>query len=552
MPDPGAAGSGAPALPRGRVRRLRCAAGWAVAAVAAWWLFWNPVESETLLRALPARSEVVAFVRNVAGQEKALLSNPAFEEAVRAFGEDPDDLREENGGVYATLFWLTGPRSALSLVPEPGECGGLGWYLAGASAVGWKTKALEFLWRVKYVPFLGPLKTADDGTRYMEFRGKGFIPQNGIVLGLDIVDGVLVAVLAQDPTRVREVADRVRNADDSDAAPCLRAGNSPGWCKPARRHRLWASLGDSRAVLDLGPLGGPGLEFSAATDVFGPLPATLPLSETAPEMADSLAVPQDGTFLFAAGDVSPVADFLSPLFPLGTGGGAVWASAGPYSGRVSIVEAPSLRATLPLDAGHAADGRWIENAKAEIESATSFLKPRWRTAADGSVLLHFKNLKTNLFGETPDSDCAWMRAARGGARVEFGTHSGSAAAQDADARKDGTEVAQTLRGVLAEAVSENPDAAAVARIDFAALSDVARQTGALLALARRFGLSMDEAEAETTAYVLAGLVASRGLGTASLALLPGEPSGDSDLREARLEFRASGIADAGDGSAVAD
>ena len=508
--------------PRRRFAARRAAA--AVGGVAlAFWLFVHPASDEKLLLSLPRGSVVAALVRGLASQEKALLSNPAVEEALRAFGEDPDDVREENSGAYWTMFWLTGRRSALSIVPKDGECGELGFYLAGASAVGWKTRILEFLWRVKYVPFLGPLRTTPRGTRYMEFSGHGYLPEHGIVLGLDIVDGVLVAVLAEDPSLVEEVAARVRSGTPADAAPCLRAGSEPRWTATPLRHRVWidpsaAGLSASPFTLDLGPLGGPGLSFRAAFDdpSAGGSPLPPRLADFAPALEERLAVADDGAFFFAAGTLpaSPSLPFLGDASPACPGGpAAVWASGAPYAGRISIVEAPSIGAILPFPSAEGGADRPLDALKASLSAATQQLKPRWRTGRDGASLLHFKNLKTNLFGETPDDDCFWMRRAPGGSALECGTHFGSAAAQRADAASGAKTLASRLEGALREA----PHAHAVFAVDFAALADVARQAGALVALGRRFGLRMTDGEVRATGTALAAVAALRGLGNALFA-----------------------------------
>ena len=519
--------TGRPALRRRpSARRL---AWWLGGAALAFWFFVHPASDEKLLLALPRGSVAAAFVHGIALQEKALLRHPAVEEAIRAFGEDPEDIREENEGVFWTLFWLTGRRSALSIVPKDGECGGLGCYLAGASATGWKTRILELLWRVKYVPFLGPLRTTPNGTRYMEFDGHGYLPENGIVLGLDIVDGVLVAVLANDPSLVEEVAARVRTGNAGEAAPCLRVGDGPGWAATPMRHRVWldpASAFDFGVLglaapppftVDLGSLSGPGLSFRATfEDPSAPSPPPPPLAESAAALKGALDVSADGAFLFAAGTLppSPALPLLGEASPPCPGGAAaVWASGAPYAGRVSIVEAPSIGAVVPFPPAEGAADKALDALKASLSAATQSVKPRWRTAQDGTALLHFKNLKTNLFGETPDDDCLWMRRTADGALLACGTQFGSANAQRADAASGAT----TLSARLDEALREAPRAHSVFLVDFATLADTARQAGALVALGRRFGLQMTSGEVRATGVALAAIASLRGLGDAFFA-----------------------------------
>ena len=525
-----AAQAGATASEPQRSRKSRVAArtAAAVAAVAfSVWFFRHPADDEKLLDALPPSSSLVAFVRGIASQEKALLANPVVDEALRAFGEDPDHVREENSGTYWTLFWLTGPRSALSLVEKPGECGGIGWYLAGASAAGWKTKFLELLWRVKYVPFLGKLKTTERGTRYMEFKGHGYLPENGIVLGLDIVDGVLVATLAEDPSLVEELAARVRTGTRENRAPVLGAGNVRGWSGRGIRHRLWidpAAVGLDSApfTLDLGSLAGPGLLARAAFDdaePSGSVPAPN-LSDCSAALKEGLAVASEGTFLFVAGSLpsSPALPFFGGVFPPRPGGpAAIWASGAPYAGCISILEAPAVSGMVPIGSENGGADAPFDSTKAAVAAATTGLRPRWRVAGDGTALLHFKSLKTNLFGETPDADCCWMRRSRSGAFLEFGTHFGSATAQ-----REAAASGSTLAGTLDELLSADPLAESVAFVDCAKLSETASQAGALVELARRFGLRMTDAEAGATKTALSVVSALGGLGkvTASTRSVP--------------------------------
>lgn len=536
-------------MPRGDKRRpvlrgspgaLRCAGrvlACVIALFAARWLLWNPVSNETLLLALPQRSVAAALVRGIAFEEKALVEGGVFAEAVAAFGEDPQKIRENNSGTFATLFWLTGRRSAVAIVPEPGECAGLGFYLAGTSATGWKTKILEALWRIKFVPFLGPLRTTGNGTRYMEFSGHGFLPENKIVLGLDIVDGVLCAVLAQDPSRVEEVAARVRSARLENAAPCFGTGGGKKNFFAPIRHRAWISSGilpaeysalapESPVVVDFDSFKKPGLRFSAVFDAPETFSQTVALGEPGQNAAlDGALCPLEGLIFGFCGNVS------------GSGPVSIWASTAPFAGRLSIVEAPAVRSIVALGENVAAKD-WMARFKTDINARAAALKPRWRSGGEGAELLHFKNLRTNLFGETPDEDCSWMRGSGDGKAVFLGTHLGSAMAQDAACA--GLAEDKTLGHSLRKIAQADPSAFAVAHVDFSALSGAARSLGAIVALARRMGLKFDGQEASAIDGVLSALAAMRGLGVASISLskLP-EEDGDSTARMA-VAFDASG------------
>ncbi|MBQ3672806.1 MAG: hypothetical protein II924_04565, partial [Kiritimatiellae bacterium] len=239
----------------------------ALAAVALWF-FWYPADRRELYVAMPEGAVAAAYVRGVASEDDALYSHPVFTAAFEALGLDADRARRHNEGVYWTLYWLAGEHGVAALVPAENACGeGIDFYLAAASYVGWKARALEFLWRIKQVPFLGPLKTTAKGTRYMEFPHARELRERGIVLGLDIVDGVLVAAFATDPDRVIELADRVRDAKKTPLAPVFAAAGSPEpWREKAPlRHRVWCAglpgFGVPRMRLEVGSLRGPGAEL---------------------------------------------------------------------------------------------------------------------------------------------------------------------------------------------------------------------------------------------------------------------------------------------------
>ena len=165
-----AAGTDPATGPRAWARRHRKALRRGAIAAVALWFFWYPMDRAELFYALPERTAAAAYVRNLAMEDRALLRNPSFQYALRALGGDPEDAIDDNAGVFWTLYWLTGENSVVGVVPEEGECGGLGGYLAGASYVGWKARALELLWRIKWVPGLGPLRTTAKGTRWKPTR----------------------------------------------------------------------------------------------------------------------------------------------------------------------------------------------------------------------------------------------------------------------------------------------------------------------------------------------------------------------------------------------
>ena len=539
-------------------RHRRALRGGGLAALALWF-FWYPANRSELFYALPERTAVAAYVRGLASEDRALLRHPVFRHAARTFGADPDEILEDNSGLYWTLYWLTGENSVVGVVPEEGECAGLGGYLAGASYVGWKARALELLWRIKWVPGLGRLLTTEKGTRYMEFPHAHELYDNGIVLGLDIVDGVLVAVLAQDPDRVLELSERLSGGAKAwpHLAPCLEAGPTGGdpersaepWREVAKRHRVWIrpdALGpyamDLRpCTIDLGSFADPGLDLaleigrdapdSAATHDGSPLPT---LGDVPPPAGAFAGIPADAPFLFVAGTLPEgiAAELGDWAPPAGGGFAAAWMADRPYATRLSILEVPSLAFSLPADpAAGPIDAwwpAWFARLKAEAD-----LGLRDRAPDPATRLVRSKALE--LLGKTPDADCAFATQVPATGRLDLGLGWGAyrtlAAARPADG-------AETLGGVVEAARRDHPDAFLVARADFARLSGAGRNLVALARLAGRTGIRLDPALDETLRQVALGFEAARGLGFVEAVAGAADPARRAGLA---VRIRASGV-----------
>lgn len=232
-----------------RRRVLRLAALLAFAA----YFSWRPCRPESLFRAIPDDAFVATHHRNISSEWHALARHPMLIEALRAAGvEDPEELAEEEG-FQQTLFWLTGPRTVLGLSTMDGR-GPLSLLdaadedealsrlrLSGSSYVGWKRRPMEWLWRIRYVPGLGPLHVTENGTRYLVFKHGKLSKRLGMVLSLDMLDGNLLAVLSTDPNAVTGLVARVR----SEGGPAALFPNEP-WRSSGRatRNTIYLRPGD--------------------------------------------------------------------------------------------------------------------------------------------------------------------------------------------------------------------------------------------------------------------------------------------------------------------
>jgi len=538
-PDGGACAGSPPCRRRRRHLALVAVACVAVALLPSF-LFYRRDPGD-IFRALPGRTVAAAYLRGMASEERAALRHAAVREAIAAFGADPDETLEDNSGLYWTLFWLTGENSCLGVVPKAGECAGLGAYLAGASFTGWKARALELLWRVKWVPGLGRLRTTARGTRYMEFPHAHELFDNGIVLGLDIVRGNLVAVLAQDPDLVLELSARLSDSEPAPLASCFATvGDIPPWERIPKRHRLWIDVGATVSAASEALAATPG-----APDVEGLLAAT-PLSSlssagTVTLDLESFSVPgSDATLSFAsttleaeypAGSVPaalpspPVRDgtFLSASFacrPFSTpppdmtaagsnepsGAGTFCVSGAPNASHLAIVQVPSLEIFLPTTGAFPAlDAWWPSFFGGVKEQFGSFGRSlRDRQPSPAVRLVRAKALEP--LGRTPDADCAFADQSEPG-RFSFGLGW------------------KAHRAAPAAAAVSSPDEGALAALDadFARLCDEGRALLAVTRLAGAFGLRMTQRDADGLSLASAALGALRGLGTGRAVLRRAAP-----------------------------
>lgn len=218
-----------PSTPSRPINRRRRAVTIGILVAVAAFLSWRPCNEGLLYRVLPDNADVVSSHRNLASEWHALARHPMLIECLQSAGVDEAaDLADETG-FYQTLFWLTGSKTTLALeLPDGlrdsvGDLSSLaslasalssdtlpldGIRLSGASYVGWKRRPMELLWRIRYVPGLGPLDVTDSGTRYLVFRHSKTMRRLGLVLSLDMKDGHLLAVLSQDPDAVTSLVAR--------------------------------------------------------------------------------------------------------------------------------------------------------------------------------------------------------------------------------------------------------------------------------------------------------------------------------------------------------
>lgn len=400
--------------------------------------FWYPRRMDRLFRAIPETAELASFNLGLAQEWKHLTDRNDIAELLWTLGGDDYVDWRESSGVYHTLYWLTGRNSVFGLsTPEPGE--GLGGIrLSGASYVGWKARPMELLWRICWIPGLGRLHVTPSGTRYFVFHRSKRMRRLGLVLSLDIFEGVLVGVLSNDPDAVCELYERVRY----DAEPAEVFGMDKPWEHRGRQpHRFWLPYSATGQVdyrmgewiCDVTSLGNSNLEIRAR----GSGADWMDWQEGQRKFCDRV---------YAGGAmIAAEAPFLAGLLPaeLVDGGegwlpegsrselASVMATGKPFGGRLLGMALPALQMRFPSD-----NSRKLPEWAPELADSLSqwgklgpvFL--REVMADDGSNPLLLSFARAGLLGSAAAEDSPFMDESRGA--VVVGTHLGSYLRQSSD------------------------------------------------------------------------------------------------------------------------
>ena len=426
-----------PAPSRRRRRRVALVA----AALFALLFSWRPCHPELLFQAIPDDVFLASHHRGVSSEWHALARHPMVIAALRAAGvEDAEELAEEDG-FQQTLFWLTGPRTVLGLSlddggsplslldVEDGDEALRRLRLSGASYVGWKRRPMELLWRIRYVPGLGPLHVTENGTRYLVFRHSKTMKRLGLVLSLDMFEGNLVAALSTDPNAVNALTDRLRAG-----APLASIFPEAPWqCPdPDARHDLFLRIPSLAELAEPSGLLAPGEEEAEARTTrlqirsfrdrsSLALAAQLPFDAPAPAGPPPTIgpLPRDAEIARVAvcGEwLRAVPGLVDPAGP--TPGGAVVSLYGePFPSTLCGFQVPGLLAVAP------ADGLRPEAWLAELLESTSD-KPGHRAvlleASDGVRRVNLKPLfgkHSPIRPHTEESPFLMAPAAPGGVCV---------------------------------------------------------------------------------------------------------------------------------------
>ena len=191
----------------------------------------TPAPREMLYLAIPRDAQIAADAENVFAEVDARTADPKIVELLLRLGllEDPEDLREP--GFLTTLFFFTGKHTVGGATLPPTitpptpfaqpyvDYGAVRLY--GATTVGWRYRLLRLADTLGWIPGVGTLeRDPSTGAQILRFNYPDpLLEELGLVLSLDLRDGILYACLSRDPGGVRELVRRVEEADTTRLAP---------------------------------------------------------------------------------------------------------------------------------------------------------------------------------------------------------------------------------------------------------------------------------------------------------------------------------------------
>ena len=456
------------------------------------WVFWYPKRMDALFMAIPAGSTVATYHNGAASEWKGLVNSPQIIGVLDGFNVRAARELKDNIGVHQAIFWLTGRHTVLGFVPGPHASSVddiTDAYLAGASYVGWKAKFMELLWRMKWVPGLGRLRVTASGTRYLTFKIDG-ATGDVLFMGLDIVDGILLASLSYNPDDVRVLVDRLYRFGPSDA-PARVFGDERPWVSLSdAKHTIWVN--DNRLpsmcgdlVIEVSSLRKPTIDLFARIPTPVPeLAAMRPLSEFLASSIPGADLPASASVALFAGDarLAAVAEASLPV-PVGDGVLAGSLTAKPFEGRLLGLAYPGLVLALPWSPD-VAFGAWAtersETLRAQRGSAA--IRSTYR-AGDGVSTLYVFPSSLEVFGRIPTRDMAF--AEQRGGMLRVGAYYDSYARQRAELAA-GTDRGGSVADVIAAWQRAYPDAFSVFRADMPAVAKEFEHLGAIAKLALPF------------------------------------------------------------------
>lgn len=479
------------------MRRLAIAA---VALAAAGWMLWHPKRMHSLFLAMPHDAIVASHHKGLASEWKGLSKNKTAVPVLIGLGVyDSDNIKRDMAGVHQLLFWLTGADTVAAYVPPSPYGYRRGAYIAAASHVGFKSEIMEVLWRIKWVPGLGKLKTTEKGTRYLVMEDLVNERGENLLLALDVVDGMLLATLSTQPDTVREMASAVQMLGPGDQPALAFADDRPWREKSNARHRFWvydpfsqmdtapvtgelSSLAERDFTLKMrGDVSGLGLPMFMEAPTFGDFADNPPICADVPDAAAAVMVSADSSLMSLL-----LAEYAPPPAP---GQAVAYVSGKPYQGRIATLAAPALNIALPWN-GRENFAVWADDVESLLGRDVPPPGMRFeRSAAGEAPALYAAPAALEMLLKTKRNDMAFAEV-RGGA-LNIGSSYGSLKNQrEIFAMSPGS---RSLGDTLGAWRAAHPDAVAALRVDILAASQAFNNVGSIAKLAARMMPTRDSA-----------------------------------------------------------
>lgn len=195
-------------------------------------LFFHSTERlATPYMAMPETSVIASDHTDLRGRWRDFVLIPTVSNALAAADVDVMEFRNEPG--WRILIPLTtGENTVLAFTPTYGNDGNP--VLWGASFAGWRKRILQFMLVTRWIPGLGRLELAPNGSKYLQLGSKRH-PSEWKV-GFAMRQNVLLAALSTDGDAVRQLEMRL----DGKGETAEVFGTDAPW-KGSKRdlHRFW-------------------------------------------------------------------------------------------------------------------------------------------------------------------------------------------------------------------------------------------------------------------------------------------------------------------------
>lgn len=435
--------------------------------------------------AMPAGSVVACDNFSIRSRWRDFVAMPSVSNLLEAVGTDVGELRSAPG--WRILIPLTTGRNTVLALTPPSDGGG-DPILWGASHAGWRRLVLLFMLKTRWIPGLGRLEVAPNGSRYLQLGSRRH-PSDWKV-GFSMRKNVLLAALSVDGDAVRELEARV---DDGAAPARVFGGHEPWMERKQPLHRIWVLddvLGSSPEFDILEMRRGRFVAQGSATPS-GRLAAAISAATLSGRNAKGSSLDADGAFAILALPGSTAAAALKDLLAIGAplrsgvdGEDALaYLSGAPCGGSLFGIKIPAVTVLCP---GLVLSKDDVARAVARVAGGGRY--PQVQTPVDEGrgVLVPIRWQKGNAVFKTYPEENGVVELDRRDHGLTFCTSTASFKAQRAAAAHDASPWREWLDAAVRSDAESRP--VGFLWIDLTRLADETRQIVALSRVASMLGL----------------------------------------------------------------